>query len=418
MISETAKKVTKAFSATMDSFIGEDKTRIQNVLDRGSKTQDFGTSSALETFEELKVLRKFVDKTDEHYSFSHCQRCQKVYITGESIRGIHGSKSQDGKFSQGKAVYYGKKEVLNGLDELIAAGASAMPAGNLALSNRPIKVELPRTGLVKSTGKFESFPQAVVLWCSAVPIGDAEERVASIAREKPFWLSMMVSRLRLQADSTVDDVKRYLDTENPRFLSVQSRPSDREIEFWIRVAGPSAKRGPPVKSDLKESLNTMADLLGKRLKASGRHKKKTNPKSSSGSDNSSDRVESAPQKKKTPTFQSTLSAISKKNGSRRDKMVIEEKDPEKKMKMVLRKLGGADSTLPSDDWTCGINGSLLGDQLEAVKLFVSCFGITLPNAVQLLNGVASSQSSGRKKVATPEDVYWVPRLNAKSNQNP
>lgn len=409
------KKSATTLSAIVDSFVGEEKTRIQNVLNRGSEAQDSGTSSSSETFEELKILRKFFDKINDHYSLSLCECCQKVYIMGESIRGIHGDQLQDGKFSQGKAVHYGKKEILKYLDELIEMEGRTRPAGNLSHSHRPIKVELPRIGVVKSTGKFESFPQSVVLWCRAVPIADAEERVASIVREKPFWLSTMVSRLRLQEKSTVDDVNRYLDTENPRFLLVQSRPSAREIEFWIRVAGPSAKFGPPVRSDLKKDLNAMVDLLGKRLKTTGRrstarNKAKTNPKASSGSDNSSDTAEPTPQKKNTPTFQSTLSAISKKNGGRPDKTVIEEKDPEKKIKMVLRKLGGTDSTIPSDDWTCGINASLLGEQLEAAKLFTSCFGVTLPRAIQILNDATASQSSRKRKVTNPKDGYLGPRF--------
>ena len=407
-----SKQSTKAFSAILASFTDEEKTRIQNVLDRGSKAQDFGASSSLDTFEELKILRQFVHKTDEHYSFSLCESCQKVYITGESVRGIHGLKAQDGEFSQDKAVYYGKREILKYLDELIDMRARVSSAVNLAHSHR-LKVELPRIGLVKSTGKFESFPQSVVLWCKAVPIADAEERVASIAREKPFWLSTMVSRLRLQEESTVDNVNRYLDADNPRFLSVQSRPSDREIEFWIRVAGPSAKLGPPVESDLKENLNAMVDLLGKRLKTTGRYKTKTNPKYLSESDNSSGRGEPTSQKKKTPTFQSTLSAISGKNDSRPNRTIIEEKDPEKKIRMVLRKLGGAESTLPSNDWTCGINGTLLGEQLEAAKLFTGCFGVTLPRAIQILNNATASRPSGKRKVTSPNDVCWVPRFPPK-----
>ena len=114
----------------------------------------------------------------------------------------------------------------------------------------------------------------MVLWCRALPIEEAQERVASIAKGKPSWLRTMVVRLKLDENSTLDDVNRYLDAEKPRFLFKQTRPSDEEIEFWLRVAGPTAKDGPIVTGNLKENLNRIADLLGKRLKTIKRPKRR------------------------------------------------------------------------------------------------------------------------------------------------
>lgn len=418
-VEETSKESPGRIAASTEELSPENAARIKILLERGAMVEDCGSSIARETLEELKALKEVIQATDDHCAFSLCEWCQKAYILGESIRGIHGADDDDddddefgdNKLKSAKEVHNGKVAVLKYLNMVITAGEHALSAQKRFTAP---KVDLPRIGLVKSLGKFESFPQQVVLWCSALSRDQAEKKVALIVKKKKSWLRTMVRRLNLEQLFTVEDVKKYL-AGGARFLSTHLPPSDREIAFWLSVAGPEAKLGQPLDRDLKENLDVVVAQLGKRLTPSGPSMKKDKTDSSPGSDESLDKAETIVPKKKKPPFQSALSAILK-NGGRSENEVIDENDPEKKMRMIFRKLGGADAPIPDGDWTTGINESLLAQQLEGIRTFVSGLGVTLLEAVKLLGSSKapkSNQRGQRGRAKTPENVFWVPRYPPK-----
>lgn len=68
--------------------------------------------------------------------------------------------------------------------------------------------------------------------------------------------------------------------------------------------------------------------------------------------------------------------------------------------MVLRMLGKVDSTFDPQDWTTGIDVPVLWERLEAIKTFVGCFGIGLPEAIKILKDAQASQSSKKNNSNT------------------
>lgn len=401
-----SKSMPKALKSITSSFSQKENAILQTILRRGLETEPSGRGSDRSTFEELKVLWKFIDKSKDNTAFILCEWCQKVYVLGEAIRGIHGKEHGAGKPCSDKAVHYGQGAVLDYLKICIEAVERTLNQDNDY--RQPIKIDLPRMGLVRSTGKFESFPQSAVLWCFALEPDEAEERLASVIQTKPTWLKTMVERLRLRAGSTVKDVQEYLDKEKPRFLSTHPIPSEREIKFWIQVAGPIAAYGVPVSLDFKENLDVIVGRLGKRDMDRGRYQKVSGRKPDSQSVGSSESANLKVQEKPGPTFQSALSAILKKNGGRQKKQVVNEKDPEKKMKMVFRRLGGTEADLPPGDWTAGIDETTLSERLGAVKTFVGSFGLSLSAAVRLLSSGKASRPASKKRKGALEEVYCVP----------
>lgn len=409
-----SQSTPKALEVITSSLSQEENMILKTILKRGLDAQDAGTGSDRGTLEELKVIWKFVEKSKDNNTFALCEWCQKVFILGESIRGIHYESNSADKFRAEKTVHYGKPAVLEHLTLCIDAGEKSLKKKKD--QHVQFNVQMPRMGLVRSTGKFESFPQSVVLWCLALERDEAEERVARIVGDKDSWLDTMVERLRLQPGCTVKDVQEYLDKEKPRFLHLHPRPSQEDIKFWIRVAGPTAAHRVPVSISFRQNLDAIVDRLGKRLTATERRQKSCGPKSSSESDRSSNSAELKVPKKPGPTFQSALSAISKKNGGRQNRKVVDEKDPDNKMKMILRRLGGTEPALPPGDWTAGINENILSERFGAVSTFISSFGVSLPVAVQLLSSVKASKPVSRKKKGTPEQIYCFPGPSPKVNK--
>lgn len=76
--------------------------------------------------------------------------------------------------------------------------------------------------------------------------------------------------------------------------------------------------------------------------------------------------------------------------------------------MVLRMLGKVDSTFDPQDWTTGIDVPVLWERLEAIKTFVGCFGISVPEAIKILKDTQACQSSEKKNSTTniPSDVAY------------
>lgn len=394
-------------ATNMSKLSEEEKERIEKIRELGLEAGALGNSSRKELLEDTILLRQYINQTEEKYSFSACEVCQRVFIMGESIRGIHGVH-EDGRVSR---VHEGKKVVLKYLDDIIEHGKPVVVYN----SNQPFskaKVLIPEIGLVKLTGKFESFRQDVVLWCLCLTRSEAEKRLAELVKSKRSWIETMVSRFNLTPKSTCEEVQKYLNAEKPRFIHTQGQPSVKDIDFWIRVTGTFFKCAQPDNPSFKQYLDVVAVKLGSKIGRPGRPSKDSKPKSNSGSDGSSDDFKSKTSKKKGPSFKSALSAIGK-NGGQPEKMVIEEKEPVKKMKMLLRTLGDAEPTLPAKDWTSGINQSILSDRLDVVNIFFRSFGLELEEAVAVLKPPKVSRTRGRKKNASLDPTACVPGFLSK-----
>jgi hypothetical protein len=398
------KSLPKALATITSSFSNYEKAILDTLLRRGLQTEDSGTGSDDVTFEELKVLWKFVENSTDKNTFTLCEWCRKVYVLGEAIRDVHGKEHADGKPCPDPCVRYGKAAVLGYLDMLIEGGMTSRSNRNGDRGPKLI-VDLPRMGLVRSPGKFESFPQNVVLWCRALGRSEAEERLAFLLKGKQTWLKTMAKRLNLHAGSTAKDVKEYLEQQNPRFFFTHAHFSEEDISFWIRVAGHVAVHGASVSTSFKQNLDTVVGQLGKRCMPAARQQERSDQVSDSESGGC---AEPKVPKKQRPTFQSALSAISKTNGGKKNKQVADEEDPEKKMKMLMRRLGGTDPILPSPEWTAGIDEAVLSGQIGAIRKFLGCLDVSLPAAVRLLNSATAPRHPLRQKKGTGDEVYCFP----------